>query len=208
MSKETLITKESSELLKTSATIRKQADSKWVDDNKNVRHVGNNGYVIGQQFELDGTFGVEEIKNGNKVTGCFFACGTKQGVKLSLASLMGLSSLNGYKLEGEDTAYLEPIGENGPTDKQKADSIKYTAKVADDVDDTFIGWEDCPTRDIYDLVVRIENEKLKLEGMTVEYKGQVIRGWDAKKGGDDLATAKKYVAGAHRVTRQHLFKVS
>ena len=120
---------------------------------------------------------------------------------------MGLSSLNGYKLEGEDTAYLEPIGENGPTDKQKADSIKYTAKVADDVDDTFIGWEDCPTRDIYDLVVRIENEQVKLEGIIVEYKGQVIRGWDAKKGGDDLATAKKYVAGAHRVTRQHLFKV-
>ena len=207
MSKETLITKESSELLKKYPTIRKQADSKWVDDTKNVRNVGNNGYVIGQTFELDGTFGVEEIKNGNKVTGCFFACGTKQGVKLSLASLMGLSSLNGYKLEGEDTAYLEPIGENGPTDKQKADSIKYTAKVADDVDDTFIGWEDCPTRDIYDLVVRIENEQVKLEGMTVEYKGQVIRGWDAKKGGDDLATAKKYVAGAHRVTRQHLFKV-
>ena len=207
MSKETLITKESSELLKKYATIRKQADSKWVNDTMNVRNVGNNGYVIGQTFELDGTFGVEPIKNGNKVTGCFFACGTKQGVKLSLASLMGLSSLNGYKLEGEDTAYLEPIGENGPTDKQKADSIKYTAKVADDVDDTFIGWEDCPTRDIYDLVVRIENEQLKLEGMTVEYKGQVIRGWDAKKGGDDLATTKKYVAGAHRVTRQHLFKV-
>lgn len=207
MSKETLITKESSEYLKKYATIRKQADSKWVNDTMNVRNVGNNGYVIGQQFELDGTFGVEEIKNGNKVTGCFFACGTKQGVKLSLASLMGLSSLNGYKLEGEDTAYLEPIGENGPTDKQKADSVKYTAKVADDVDDTFIGWEDCPTRDIYDLVVRIENEQVKLEGMTVEYKGQVIRGWDAKKGGDDLATTKKYVAGAHRVTRQHLFKV-
>ena len=194
-------------MLKKYATIRKTADSSWKDDTQQVRNVGNNGYVIGQQFELDGSFGVEEIKNGNKVTGCFFACGTKQGVKLSLASLMGLSSLNGYKLEGEDTAYLEPIGENGPTDKQKADSIKYTAKVADDVDDTFIGWEDCPTRDIYDLVVRIENEQVKLEGMTVEYKGQVIRGWDAKKGGDDLATAKKYVAGAHRVTRQHLFKV-
>ena len=207
MSKETLITKESSELLKKYATIRKQADSKWVDDTKHVRNVGNNGYVIGQQFELDGTFGVEEIKNGNKVTGCFFACGTKQGVKLSLASLMGLSSLNGYKLEGEDTAYLEPIGENGPTDKQKADSIKYTAKVADDVDDTFIGWEDCPTRDIYDLVVRIENEQVQLEGITVEYKGQVIRGWDAKKKGDDLTTGKSYAQGAHRVTRQHLFKV-
>ena len=207
MSKETLVTKESSEMLRKYATIRKEADSTWKDDTQQVRNVGNNGYVIGQQFELDGTFGVEEIKNGNKTTGCYFACGTKQGVKLSLASLMGLSSLNGYKLEGEDTAYLEPIGENGPTDKQKADSIKYTAKVADDVDDTFIGWEDCPTRDIYDLVVRIENEQVKLEGMTVEYKGQVIRGWDAKKGGDDLATAKKYVAGAHRVTRQHLFKV-
>ena len=207
MSKETLVTKESSELLKKYATIRKAADSKWVDDTKNVRNVGNNGYVIGQQFELDGTFGIEEIKNGNKTTGAYFACGTKQGVKLSLANLMGLSSLNGYKLEGEDTAYLEPIGEDGPTDNQKADSVKYTAKVADDVDDTFIGWEDCPTRDIYDLVVRIENEQVRLEGITVEYKGQVIRGWDAKKKGNDLTTNKSYSVGAHRVTRQHLFKV-
>ena len=29
----------------------------------------------------------------------------------------------------------------------------------------------------------------------------------AKKKGDDLTTGKSYSAGAHRVTRQHLFKV-
>jgi hypothetical protein len=207
MSKETLVTKESSEKLKKYAKIRKAADSKWQDDTHNVRNVGNNGYVIGQQFELDGTFDVEEIKNGNKTTGAFFACGTKQGVKLSLASLMGLSSLNGYVLKGEDVAYLEPIGEDGPTDKQKADSVKFTAKVADDVDETFIGWEDCPTRDIYDLVVRIENEDVKLEGIPVEFKGTVIRGWDAKKKGEDITTGKSYAVGAHRVSRQNLFKV-
>lgn len=206
MSKETLITKESSEMLKKYATIRKAANSDWKDDTKDVRNVGNNGYVIGQQFELDGSFGVEEIKNGDKVTGAYFACGTKQGVKLSLASLMGLTSLRGYMLSGEDTAYLSKV--NGePTEAQLKDSVKYTAKVADDVNDTFVGWEDCPTRDIYDLVVRIENEQVRLEGITVEYKGQVIRGWDAKKGGDDITTNKKYSAGAHRVSRQHLFKV-
>ena len=206
MSKETLVTKESSEMLKKYATIRKAANSDWKDDTKNVRNVGNNGYVIGQQFELDGTFGVEEIKNGDKVTGAFFACGTKQGVKLSLASLMGLTSLRGYMLSGEDTAYLSKV--NGePTAAQKKEAVTFTAKVADDVDDTFVGWEDCPTRDIYDLVVRIENEQVQLEGITVEYKGQVIRGWDAKKKGDDITTGKPYAAGAHRVSRQHLFKV-
>lgn len=206
MSKETLVTKESSEMLKKYATIRKTANSDWKDDTKNVRNVGNNGYVIGQQFELDGSFGVEEIKNGDRVTGAFFACGTKQGVKLSLASLMGLTSLRGYVLDGEDTAYLSKV--NGePTDAQKKDAVTFTAKVAEDVDDTFVGWADCPTRDIYDLVVRIENEQVQLEGITVEYKGQVIRGWDAKKGGDDITTNKKYSAGAHRVSRQHLFKV-
>lgn len=206
MSKETLVTKESSEMLKKYATIRKAANSDWKDDTKNVRNVGNNGYVIGQQFELDGTFGVEEIKNGDKVTGAFFACGTKQGVKLSLASLMGLTSLRGYMLSGEDTAYLSKI--NGePTDAQKKEAVTFIAKVADDVDDTFVGWEDCPTRDIYELVVRIENEQVQLEGITVEYKGQVIRGWDAKKKGDDITTGKPYAAGAHRVSRQHLFKV-
>lgn len=206
MSKETLVTKESSEMLKKYATIRKAADSKWKDDTQNVRNVGNNGYVIGQQFELDGSFGIEEIKNGDKVTGAFFACGTKQGIKLSLASLMGLTSLRGYMLEGEDTAYLSKV--NGePTDAQKKDAVKYIAKVADDVDELFVGWADCPTRDIYDLVVKIENEQVQLEGITVEYKGQVIRGWDAKKGGSDITTDKNYTAGAHRVSRQHLFKV-
>ena len=206
MSKETLVTKESSEMLRKYATIRKTADSNWKDDTQQVRNVGNNGYVIGQQFELDGTFSVEEIKNGDNVTGAYFACGTKQGVKLSLASLMGLTSLRGYKLSGEDTSYCAKI--NGePTEAQLKDSVKYTAQVADDVDETFVGWADCPTRDIYDLVVRIENEQFKLNGISVEYKGQVIRGWEAKKGGDDIVVGKKYVQGAHRVTRQHLFKV-
>ena len=193
-------------MLKKYATIRKAADKDWKDDTQQVRNVGNNGYVIGQQFELDGTFGVEEIKNSDKVTGAYFACGTRQGVKLSLASLMGLTSLRGYTLSGEDTSYLSKItGE--PTEAQLKDSVKYTAKVADDVDETFVGWADCPTRDIYDLVVRIENEQFSLDGITVEYKGQAIRGWDAKKGGDDIVVGKKYTAGAHRVTRQHLFKV-
>ena len=206
MSKETLVTKESSEMLRKYATIRKEADSTWKDDTQQVRNVGNNGYVIGQQFELDGTFGVEEIKNGDKVTGAYFACGTRQGVKLSLASLMGLTSLRGYKLSGEDTSYCAKI--NGePTEAQLKDSVKYTAQVADDVDETFVGWADCPTRDIYDLVVRIENEQFKLDGISVEYKGQVIRGWEAKKTGDDIVVGKKYAQGAHRVTRQHLFKV-
>ena len=206
MSKETLVTKENSEMLRKYATIRKEADSTWKDDTQQVRNVGNNGYVIGQQFELDGTFGVEEIKNGDKVTGAYFACGTKQGVKLSLASLMGLTSLRGYKLSGEDTSYCAKI--NGePTEAQLKDSVKYTAQVADDVDETFVGWADCPTRDIYDLVVRIENEQFKLDGISVEYKGQVIRGWEAKKTGDDIVVGKKYAQGAHRVTRQHLFKV-
>ena len=206
MSKETLVTKESSEMLRKYATIRKEADSTWKDDTQQVRNVGNNGYVIGQQFELDGTFGVEEIKNGDKVTGAYFACGTRQGVKLSLASLMGLTSLRGYKLSGEDTSYCAKI--NGePTEAQLKDSVKYTAQVADDVDETFVGWADCPTRDIYDLVVRIENEQFKLNGISVEYKGQVIRGWEAKKTGDDIVVGKKYAQGAHRVTGQHLFKV-
>ena len=206
MSKETLVTKENSEMLRKYATIRKEADSSWKDDTQQVRNVGNNGYVIGQQFELDGSFGVEEIKNGDKVTGAYFACGTRQGVKLSLASLMGLTSLRGYKLSGEDTSYCAKI--NGePTEAQLKDSVKYTAQVADDVDETFVGWADCPTRDIYDLVVRIENEQFNLDGIAVEYKGQAIRGWDAKKGGDDIVVGKKYVQGAHRVTRQHLFKV-
>ena len=206
MSKETLVTKESSEMLRKYATLRKEADSSWKDDTQQVRNVGNNGYVIGQQFELDGSFGVEEIKNGDKTTGAYFACGTRQGVKLSLASLMGLTSLRGYMLSGEDTSYCAKI--NGePTEAQLKDSVKYTAKVADDVDETFVGWADCPTRDIYDLVVRIENEQFNLDGIAVEYKGQVIRGWEAKKTGDDIVVGKKYAQGAHRVTRQHLFKV-
>ena len=96
-------------MLRKYATIRKEADKDWKDDTQQVRNVGNNGYVIGQQFELDGSFGVEEIKNGDKTTGAYFACGTRQGVKLSLASLMGLTSLRGYMLSGEDTSYCATL---------------------------------------------------------------------------------------------------
>ena len=54
MSKETLVTKESSEKLKKYAQIRKNADRSWEDDTKNFRNVGNKGYTIGQTFELYG----------------------------------------------------------------------------------------------------------------------------------------------------------
>ena len=131
--------------------------------------IGNNGYVIGQQFELTGKIDTVPVTDADgKQTEVFIGLETTTGQWLSLKALMGLSSLRGYILDGT------------MTDAQKNE---HFAKVADDVTEQFIGWADCPTRDLYDLTARIEAGEVNMKGKTVTYKGQVYRPFIAKKGG-------------------------
>ena len=131
--------------------------------------IGNNGYIIGQQFELTGKIDTVPVTNADgKQTEVYIGLETTTGQWLSLKALMGLSSLRGYVLDGT------------MTDAQK---IEHFAKVAEDVTEQFIGWPDCPTRDLYELTARIEAGEVNMKGRTVTYKGQAYRPFKAKKGG-------------------------
>ena len=108
------------------------------------------------------------INADGKQTEVYIGLETTTGQWLSLKALMGLSSLRGYVLDGT------------MTDAQK---IEHFAKVAEDVTEQFIGWPDCPTRDLYELTARIEAGEVNMKGRTVTYKGQAYRPFKAKKGG-------------------------
>lgn len=71
-------------------------------DNPPRRLVGNNGYAPGDMFVLDGTVVEEFITDakGKPTENSYLAVGTDNG-KLSIKSLMGLSSLRGYETSGK-----------------------------------------------------------------------------------------------------------
>ena len=157
------------------------------------KRVGSNGYNIGQVFTLDGSLKIAEVRRGTEVTGVFLALGTKEGVDLSLQSLMGLSSLRGYELEGE---------------ADDSTGNHYDAEVAKDVKKDFVGWRNIPTRDLYEMAARIEAGEIKIADKKITYKGRVFRKWVARTAGTDLTTGQAYAEGDERVSRVQLWQVA
>lgn len=180
-----------SETLKEFKT-RAEALGRTVDLEAEKR-VGSNGYNIGQVFTLDGSLKIAEVRRGTEVTGVFLALGTKEGVDLSLQSLMGLSSLRGYELEGE---------------ADDSTGNHYDAEVAKDVKKDFVGWRNIPTRDLYEMAARIEAGEIKIADKKITYKGRVFRKWIARTAGTDLTTGQAYAEGDERVSRVQLWQVA
>lgn len=162
-------------------------------DLETEKTVGSNGYNIGQTFTLTGEIVVAEVKRDSEITSYFLALPTKEGVNLSLQSLMGLSSLRGYEMSGE---------------ADDSTGNHYDAEVANDVDKNFVGWRNLPTRDLYEIAAKIEAGEIKLENKKVTYKGRVFRKWKARSAGTDLATGKSYAEGDERVSRVQLWQVA
>lgn len=180
-----------SEFLKKYNEARKAAGIEEIDLNKE-KNVGNNGYSIGQSFELDGTICTADVTDAdNKVTGMYIALGTTNGTKLSLQSLMGLSSLNGYTLSGSAT-----------------DSLGTTYTATAQVGTDFVGWEGLPTRDLYELAAMIEADPSIVKGKTATYKGVVIREFTAKKVAKDFVTGKTFKKGDKRVSATKLWEIA
>lgn len=157
------------------------------------KRVGSNGYNIGQTFTLDGTIKISKVSRGTEVTGVFLALGTKEGVDLSLQSLMGLSSLRGYELSGE---------------ADDSTGNHYDAEVAPDVKKDFVGWKNLKTRDLYEMAALIEAGDIKVADKKVTYKGRVFRKWVARNAGTDLTTGQAYAEGDQRVSRVQLWQVA
>ena len=188
------------EIIKNSVVLKKYVKESKDFGNREVdldkaKIIGNNGYVIGQQFELTGIVDTVPVTDADgKPTEVYTGIETTTGQWLSLKSLMGLSSLRGYVLDGT------------MTDTQKNE---HFAKVADDVTEQFIGWPDCPTRDLYDLTARIEAGEVNMKGKTVTYKGQVYRPFTAKKGGQkDFLSGLVIKKGDQRAQDAKLWEIA
>lgn len=147
-------------------------DGKPIDLTKE-RIVGRNGYYIGQQFHLTGEIIPAPVEDANgKQTGVFLALKTKEGVNLSLAALMGVTSLRGYTLEGT----LKEERKNANPE----DLNEFTAEVSDKVktqaakNNEFKGWV-IPTRDLYKMAAMIEADASIVADKVVTFEGIALR---------------------------------
>lgn len=190
----------SKELIAKSALLKKYAKESKDFGNRDVdltkaRIVGNNGYVLGQEFTFTGVIDTVPVTDAKgKPTEVFIGLETTSGQWLSLKALMGLSSLRGYQLTGE---------------LQDAQGTVHTAQVAEDVDASFVGWADLPSRDLFEVAACIEAGEINMKGRTAIYKGSVFRPFIAKKGGvKDLATGATVKKGDQRAQDAKLWEVA
>lgn len=141
------------------------------------RMVGNNGYAIGQEFHLTGEIAVNEMKDEKgKVTATYIVLRTEEGVDLSLMSLMGVSSLNGYA-KGDEKVLNE----------WKEGNTKKSEEVGNDLiaDFDFSRTWKPATRNLLDLAGMIAENEIDLKGSVVTYCGTVVKSITAKKAGED-----------------------
>lgn len=140
------------------------------------RMVGNNGYAIGQEFHLTGEIAVNEMKDEKgKVTATYIVLRTKEGVDLSLMSLMGVSSLNGYA-KGDEKILNE----------WKEGNTKKSEEVGNDLiaDFDFSRTWKPATRNLLDLAGMIAENEIDLKDSVVTYCGTVVKSITAKKAGE------------------------
>lgn len=155
--------------------------------------VGNNGYTLGQQFHSNGMKLVETEINGKKSV--YVAVTTGEGIDLSIKSLMGISSLNGYETTGEFDSESREAGKKVVT--------KVKAEVVDNFDFERVFQPAC--RQLLDFITEAE-ESAFFEDKIIIYLGKAVRPYEAKK--DSPATSSEvYKKGDKRAMAVHLWEV-
>lgn len=155
-----------SKLLKDFQSIYNRFHADRPIDVTKERIVGRNGYFLGQQFHLTGEIYPALVKDADgKETGVYLALKTKENVDLSLAALMGVTSLRGYILEGtikdsKDTEFTAEV-----TDKVKTQAAKNNA---------FNGWN-IPTRDLYKMAAMISDDASLVKDKVATFEGIALR---------------------------------
>ena len=147
-----------------------------------VRNIGNNGYGLGQEFHLTGVVSVQTIEvNGKKAV--YPALETEEGIWLSLARLMGLTSLKGYLTEGSV--------ENWAREKRNSEPVVTTiaAEVSEDFD--FDATWKPQSRDLYTEYAILKNKPEIIRDKTATYKGIVVHQLTAKKDSKDAENGWK-----------------
>jgi hypothetical protein len=158
------------------------------------RNVGNNGYYIGQTFTLTGEVEWKENKI-NDETQVYWYLTTQEGAELSLQSLMGISSLKGYLLEG--STEVEFVDGN---DKK---SRTVTAEVKAGTNEKSL-WTP-KSRHFLTEVQNILEGRESLEGKTVTFLGTAVKPIEAKKSGKQ--NGETYEKGYKRAIETKLWSV-
>jgi hypothetical protein len=142
-----------------------------------AKNVGNNGYVIGQEFTLTGDIktATSEI-NGEKQT--YIVLTTKEGTELSLQTLMGVSSLKGYVFDTDVEVEFDGKDENN-------NPVKKSRKVRGDFDKNRFDEVWMPaSRNLLTLAGMIAEKHINLTNKTVTYLGTAVKPITAKKKGE------------------------
>lgn len=141
------------------------------------RNVGNNGYVIGQEFTLTGDIkaATNEINGAKQV---YIVLTTKEGTDLSLQALMGVSSLKGYVFDTDVDVEFDGKDENNAV-------VKKVRKVRSDFDKNAFGSVWMPeTRNLLTLAGMIAEKHINLTGKTATFLGTAVKPITAKKKGE------------------------
>ena len=157
------------------------------------RTVGNNGYTVGQTFTLTGEIATK-TNEINGATQVYIVLKTKEGAELSLMSLMGVSSLNGYKF---DQAYPVEFDVDG---EKKTREVKSTMPEKD-----FMKVWSIPTRNLLELAAMIADGTLPLKDKKVTFLGTAVKPYPAKT--DGKQNGESYQAGYARAIETKLWSV-
>ena len=162
------------------------------------RNVGNNGYVVGQEFTLTGDIktATSEI---NGVKQVYIALTTKEGTELSLQTLMGVSSLKGYVFDTDVEIEFDGKDENN-------NIVKKTRKVRADFDKNSFDQVWMPeSRNLLTMAGMIAEKHINLTGKTVTYLGTAVKPITAKKKGEQ--NGEKYKEGYARAIETKLWSI-
>lgn len=165
------------------------------------RTVGNNGYTPNQTFTLLGTVDFKE-QTINKTSTVYWYLPTKEGVDLSLMSLMNVSSLKGYTdEETEIEYYLEKKEGRTTVDDKKSRKVTPDFTPEDDFKKV---WQP-PTRHLLSLVAMIADGDEDLTGKKVTFLGTAVKPFTAKNDGEQ--NGEKYRAGYSRAIETKLWSI-
>ena len=182
-----------SDFVKDFMKVYEETKGKDAADKMLTRTVGNNGYVVGQEFTLTGDIktATNEI-NGTKQV--YLVLPTKEGTELSLMSLMGVSSLKGYDLENE--VEINFVG---------ADKAKETRKVKSDFTADFDEVWKPASRNLLELAGMIAERHINLSGKKATFLGTAVKPIIAKKKGE--SNGEKFEAGYKRAIETKLWSI-
>jgi hypothetical protein len=157
--------------------------------------VGNNGRPLDSDVIFTGKVDlIDREINGNKVS--YYAAETKKGEWISVQSIMGVSALKGYELEGK----FPHQNNEGESDVSADVSAKFKA------DQNMPRWEP-PTRDFYECVAQLQAAEL-LKDVRLFYRGIAVRPYEAKK--DFISTTangESWSKGAKRTMTAQIWTI-